>query len=261
MSRRQRRIDVFRPRLASFAVCLSAALCPALAPAQSAAQTPAQPAERPSRAPTPGDAAVRAPSEMQQAVRFDHGRRVMTLLLAGADANERDAQRNTLLHLALREESGQALEALLKSPSVDVNAINQAGETPVMMAALKGRLDWVKALVQRGALINDAGWTALHYAASGTHEEVVRWLISQGADLNARSPNGTTPLMMAAGYGGISSAEVLLEAGADAALRNDHGMTAADFARRAGQDDLAVRLDVQIKRSTGKAGAKAAGSP
>lgn len=207
---------------------------------------------------TAAAAATSTPSRMQLAVRFDHGRSVMSLLLAGADPNEKDAQRNSLLHLAVREESGQALEALLKSPAIDVNAINQAGETPVMLAALKGRLDWVKTLVQRGALINEAGWTALHYAASGTQEEVVRWLVKQGADLNARSPNGTTPLMMAAGYGGLSGAEVLIDAGADVALRNDQRLSAADFARRAGQDELADRLERLVRQAA--AGAQAPSS-
>lgn len=189
-----------------------------------------------------------ASPELHVAARNDHAGVVMSLLLAGVDPNVRDAQRNTALHVAVREDSGKAVEALLKSPGVDVNAINQAGETPLMLAAIRGQLDLVKLLVERGALVNDAGWSALHYAAAGPNEHVVRFLLGRGADIDARSPNGTTPLMMAAGYGGLSGADILIEAGADATLRNDHQMTAADFARRAGQDDLAVRLDKLSKR-------------
>jgi uncharacterized protein len=185
--------------------------------------------------------------ELLVAARNDYGGKVMSLLLAGADPNASDGQRNTALHVAVREESPSALAALLKSPAVDVNAINQAGETPLMLAALKGQLDWCQALVARGALVNDAGWSALHYAAAGPNEAVVRWLIGQGAALDARSPNGTTALMMAAGYGGLTSAEILMAAGADSALRNDQQMTAADFARRAGQDELAAQLDQHAK--------------
>ncbi len=187
--------------------------------------------------------------ELHVAARNDHAGVVMSLLLAGVDPNVRDAQRNTALHVAVREDSGKAVEALLKSPGVDVNAINQAGETPLMLAAIRGQLDLVKQLVQRGALVNDAGWSALHYAAAGPNEHVVRFLLGRGADIDARSPNGTTPLMMAAGYGGLSGADILIEAGADASLRNDHQMTAADFARRAGQDELAARLDKLAKQA------------
>lgn len=199
-------------------------------------------------APAQVSAAPASASELHVAARNDHGATVAKLLLAGVDPNLRDRQRNTALHVAIREESGHALEELLKSPATDVNAINQAGETPLMLAAIKGRLDWARTLVQRGALVNEAGWTALHYAAAGPNEAVVRWLLTQGAEKDARSPNGTTPLMMAAGYGGLSGADVLIEAGADVTLRNDHQMTAADFARRAGQDDFADRLDKLAKR-------------
>lgn len=189
-------------------------------------------------------APTRQPSPpLHEAARFDHAGEVMKLLLAGTDPNLRDAQRNTALHIAIREESENAMNALLKAPATDVNAINQAGETPLMLAAIKGRLPWVKTLVARGAHVNEAGWTPLHYAASGPDEAVVRWLLEQGAEINARSPNGTTPLMMAAGYGGLSSVEVLLAAQADVRLKNDLGLTAADFARRAGQEDWGKKLD------------------
>lgn len=185
---------------------------------------------------------TKASAELFEAARLDHGRSITTLLLRGADPNPRDAQRNTPLHIALREESESALLALLQHPGTDVGAINQAGETPLMLAALKGRLAWVKRLVERGALINEPGWNALHYAAAGPEPKLVSWLLMQGAKVDARAPNGTTALMMAAGYGGITSAELLLKAGADARLRNEVGWDAADFARKAGRDELVKTL-------------------
>ncbi|WAC70917.1 ankyrin repeat domain-containing protein [Roseateles sp. SL47] len=221
--------------------------------ARAPAGSPSSPSAPSSTSPSPDKPAA---SPLHEAARFDHAGAVMKLLLAGADPNARDAQRNTPLHVAIREESENAFNGLLKSPATDVNAINQAGETPLMLAAIKGRLPWVKTLVERGAHVNEAGWSPLHYAASGPNEAVVRWLLEQGAALNARSPNGTTPLMMAAGYGGLSSVEVLLAANADVRLKNDVGLTAADFARRAGQDDLAKKLDERIAK-----GVRAAGHP
>lgn len=172
----------------------------------------------------------------------DNAGLIMTLMLRGTDPNLRNAERQTALHLALRNESDKTFQTLLKHPGLDVNAINQAGETPLMLAALKGRLDWMKALVTRGALVNEPGWTALHYACSGPDRGAVRWLLEQGAEIDARSPNGSTPLMMAAGYGESGSVEFLLKSGADAGLRNEQGMDAADFARRAGRDRLAEQI-------------------
>ena len=209
---------------------------------------------RDARAPVAAASEAVAPPELHVAARNDHAATVMKLLLAGTDPNVRDAQRNTALHVAIREESGKAVEALLKSPGTDVNAINQAGETPLMLAAIKGNLDIARELVKRGALVNEPGWSALHYAAAGPNEHLVRWLVGQGADIDARSPNGTTPLMMAAGYGGLSGAEILIAAGADVTLRNDHQLSAADFARRAGQDEMADKLD-KLARARPKAAA------
>ena len=84
--------------------------------------------------------------------------------------------------------------------------------------------------------------TPLHYAASGSSTELVALLLKEGALIDARSPNGTTPLMMAARYGAIDSADLLLKGGADAALVNERGMTAADFVAGAGREALAARL-------------------
>jgi ankyrin repeat protein len=59
-----------------------------------------------------------------------------------------------------------------------------------MVAALGGRLDFVKKLRARGAEVNQKGWTALIYAATGGHDAVVTYLLAEGADINAVSPNG-----------------------------------------------------------------------
>lgn len=173
---------------------------------------------------------------------------VMKLLLDGVDPNQADEQRNTALHKALMEESERVVKLLIEHPQMDVNAINQAGETPLMLAALRGRLPWVQALVQRGALINEAGFTALHYACSGPDNGVTAWLIAQGADIDARSPNGSTPLMMASGYGSPDSVDVLLQAGADTRLVNDKGLDVLDFARRSGRPELVQRIEAHRQR-------------
>lgn len=188
---------------------------------------------------------AQTPSVMEQmmsAVLRDNASDVMTLMLRGADPNLRNAERQTALHLALRSESDKVVQTLLKHPGLDVNAINQAGETPLMLAALKGRVELMKQLVARGALVNEPGWSALHYACSGPDRGAVQWLLEQGADVNARSPNGSTPLMMAAGYGDSGSIAILLKAGADNRLRNEQGLDAADFAKRAGRERIADQI-------------------
>jgi hypothetical protein len=72
----------------------------------------------------------------------------------------------------------------------------------------------------------------LHYAAFNDHRELTRYLIERGANVDARSPNGSTPLMMTAREGREELAKVLLEAGADAQVKHDWGDTALALAMR-----------------------------
>jgi hypothetical protein len=72
-------------------------------------------------------------------------------------------------------------------------------------AAEKGAIEDVKAIAQsHPELVNqhdETGATALHYAAFGGHREVVRFLVQQGADINARDGQfGATPAGWAIEY-------------------------------------------------------------
>ncbi|MEJ6763173.1 MAG: ankyrin repeat domain-containing protein, partial [Comamonadaceae bacterium] len=60
------------------------------------------------------------------------------------------------------------------------------------------------------------------------------------------SPNGTTPLMMAAQYGLLASVQTLLDEGADVLLKNERGLNALDFALIGSQPDSAVVLKAAI---------------
>ncbi len=186
--------------------------------------------------------------ELTLAASNDNVYAMTNLLARGVDPNGRDAQGRSALEQALRESSSKAVEALLRLPALEVNSANATEESPLMLAALLGQLDAAKKLVARGAFVNKPAnkpaWTPLHYACSGPDEGVIAWLLSQGAEINARSPNGSTPLMMAARYGALDSPGLLLAAGADVNLRNEQGLQAIDFARAAGRDAWVKKLAV-----------------
>lgn len=121
---------------------------------------------------------------------------------------------------------------LLVSRGADVNRANALGERALMHAAWRGHADAVKWLVARGARINSdpMRWSALHYAAFAGHGKVAILLLDLGADIDARSTNGSSPLMMAVYEGHEQLVRQLLARGADRSLKNDRGEGAVEWA-------------------------------
>lgn len=166
------------------------------------------------------------------AIKKDDAGVVTNLLKRGFDANTRDEKGLHGLHVALQEPSLKVAAVLMDWDKTTVESRNTADESPLMLASLKGLLSVVVKLIERGADVNKPGWAPLHYAATRGHLEVMNVLLENHAYIDAASPNGSTPLMMAAMYGTPSAVKLLLEAGADPLLKNVQGMTAIDFAQR-----------------------------
>jgi ankyrin repeat protein len=176
---------------------------------------------------------------------------ITALLRRGFDPNTRDAKGQVGLTLALQNDAPKAFAALLAARSIKVEARNAQDESPLMMAAIKGNLDAVKALIARDADVNKTGWTPLHYAASAgspAHTQIIALLLENHAYIDAASPNGTTPLMMAAHYGSTESVKLLLDEGADPTLKNQLGLAATDFALRANRTEAAALIAESIRR-------------
>ena len=123
---------------------------------------------------------------------------------------------------------------LFVARGADVRRANHNGEQALQLAAWNGHLDAVKWLLEHGAPLDRDGndWGALHYAVFNGHQELARFLIERGARVEARSPNGSTPLMIAAREGREEMAKLLLEAGADTKAQNDWDDTALILAMR-----------------------------
>lgn len=164
------------------------------------------------------------------------------LLAKGIDPNSRDPKGMPALMVSVRRESPGAFDALLAQPSIDLEATNAAGETALMLTAIAGDAEASRRLLARGALAHRQGWAPIHYAASGPSTELTRLLLDRGAAVNAESPNGTTPLMLAAQHAPEATVELLLRRGADPGRRNQRGLQAIDFAEAAGRDYLVERF-------------------
>lgn len=95
----------------------------------------------------------------------------------------RSSETDALLRAA-RAGNADTVRTLLASPNVDINGVDEHGNTPLIEAARFGHDDVVTALLVARAdtkLKNDEGKTALTLAAEGGHDETVRVLTQAGA--------------------------------------------------------------------------------
>jgi len=187
------------------------------------------------------------------AVRNAKLKEVASFLARGADVEATDADGNTLLMLAVREKDAPMTDLLLRARA-RVNVRNLRDETPLMLAAWSRCEPCVEMLLERDALIDNpaAPWTPLHYAAHQGDARIVARLLQAGAKPDARSANGTTPLMMGAMSGVPDVAKVLMKGGADPALRNVNQDRAEDVALKRGHTEYAAVTRGEEARSLGR---------
>jgi ankyrin repeat protein len=188
-----------------------------------------------------------------RASQLDDARTIRSLLAAGLDPNLTEPQRgDTGMILALREDANKVFALLLEQPKLNLEATSGNGDTALMMASYKHNLPAVVALLKKGAQVNRPGWSALHYAAASGDEPISRLLLKQGADIDARSPTGVTPLMIAAREGQQGAARILLAAGANTSLTSSDGINALQYALNADKSYIADDITAHLKAKTAR---------
>ncbi|KAK2766263.1 hypothetical protein FQN54_007780 [Arachnomyces sp. PD_36] len=153
----------------------------------------------------------------------------------GADILWKDSHGLNLLHYALKRSFG---EAYIMTPSllkhgVDVNAKDISGNTPLFLAVYHRRSDIACTLLENGALANVSncrGYTPLHYVVrdyTGPTTQIIKALVAKGADVNARTEDGSMPIHIAARRDrNHHIVKLLLEYGADVNAKDREGRTA-----------------------------------
>ncbi len=133
--------------------------------------------------------------------------------------------------------------SLLRSRSAD-------GFPALGLAIFFGHGALARWLIEQGADVNAAAENPqrvapVHAAAAVRDRETLRLLLERGADANAKQQMDYTPLHGAASRGDVEMAELLLAHGADANARTGDGMTPADVARKYGQETVATFLEAR----------------
>jgi ankyrin repeat protein len=197
------------------------------------------------------------------------------LLRAGAKADVADDTGATPLYLACVNGNADIVTRLLDA-GANAKTSLLTGETALMTCARAGSATAVRALLRRGAAVNvinaresSHNQTALMWAASQSHPDVVAALLEGGADVRARSREytqtvtsevtqragreelnytvprgGSTALLFAARSGDAESARLLVDAGADVNDALPDGSSALIVAAHSGHTRAAeVLLD------------------
>ncbi|MEM8933275.1 MAG: ankyrin repeat domain-containing protein, partial [Acidobacteriota bacterium] len=150
------------------------------------------------------------------------------LVHAGADVRS-TADEVPLFRAAVAGDAAAVVDLLDADADPNLGVAGQG--TPLIQAALRGHMDIVSILLDRGAEVQQAETsgprsiprTALAAAAMGGDEAIVEALLAAGAEVEAAPRGDASALMVAAAHGHVSIVDRLLAAGADAdrAIRGD----------------------------------------
>ncbi|KAM5260102.1 ankyrin repeat and SAM domain-containing protein 6 isoform 1-T1 [Hipposideros larvatus] len=133
-----------------------------------------------------------------------------------AEPAERGAEPEAAAEPAGAQAAGPGAAAAAGAP-VPVDCSDEAGNTALQFAAAGGHEPLVRFLLRRGASVNSRnhyGWSALMQAARFGHVSVAHLLLDHGADINAQNRLGASVLTVASRGGHLGVVKLLLEAGA-----------------------------------------------
>ena len=136
----------------------------------------------------------------------------------------------------------------LEASGEDINDANESGES-VLAYALRSHchFDILMFLVEAGADIydfDDEGVSIFDMAITYNNIKMVEFFLDKGIDVNmTHRKSGFTPLMCAACYGRTEIVKILLENDADKNAKDIKGFTATDFARKMNKKSILQLLD------------------
>ena len=141
--------------------------------------------------------------------------------------------------------TGVHLAAQAPVPAPDpMRVVNDKLGPAFRTACWRGDLTAVKSLYDQGAPLDgrDNRYRSGLFLACHGDTEVVRYLLSLGANIEATDQDGETPFIHACQYGDLASAQLLIDAGAKLDIASKSGETAMMLAAREGHDAIVSLL-------------------
>ena len=191
--------------------------------------------------------AVDGSTPLQWAVYEGNVAEVRRLIKAGANVSLANNYGATPMSLAAEAGNTEIIKMLLDA-GADVESANADGQTALLAVSRTGNVDAAKLLIDRGAKVDAkerfGGQTPLMWASARRHPPLMQYLISKGANVNARSidrdyqrhvtaegrpksmdSGGFTPLHYAVRENCRACVDVLLKNGADINLPDPDGVS------------------------------------
>ena len=160
------------------------------------------------------------------------------------------------LHSAERDSNVTEMKLTLPR-GFSVDSRNATGRTPLMRAALKGNVEVVKNVIKRGAdpsLMDNRGWNTLHFAAQGGDTDILSLIHTHLPNIESKTGEGYTPLMVAAFTGKLHAVKWFLEKGATVTCENKRKWNTLHLAAQGGDTDIISLIHTHLPNIDSKTG-------
>ena len=215
--------------------------------------------DQPASDPTASKEALRNAPPLFLAIE-EQGPSTVKELLARGERPNACFHGNSLLSIAALLGYARSVQSLLDGGADPNSPLDTGGTSALMHAIDHSHFDIAQTLLAHGAdarRVSDGGLTSLLALTalvippdSPAHAQQLALgsqLLHAGVCVDSRmTVRGTTALMQSALRGDAAMVRLLLDDGADASLRNAAGISALDFARKSGKDDVVAMVEAAL---------------
>ena len=177
-------------------------------------------------------------------------------MILGGTSVSKDNKELNQLHSAKRDSDVAEMKSTLPR-GFSVDSKDAKGRTLLMNAALNGNVKAVKSIMKRGAdpsLMDNRGWNTLHYAAQGGDTDIISLIHTHLSNIESKTGEGYTPLMVAAFTGKLHAVKWFLEKGAIVACENNRGWNTLHYAAKGGDTDIISLIHTHLPNIESKTG-------